>query len=99
MGSVTAWRGFWRLCRGPRWRFCKRRSSCQTNITYPSPRRTRTQIRNPKSDKEMGKNQTEFTRGNGENGESMHSFLPEREEVEVIAGFGEARLVTTGDGK
>ena len=28
---------------------------------------------------------------------AMHNFLPEREEVEVLASFGEARLVRTLD--
>jgi len=30
---------------------------------------------------------------------AMHNFLPEREHVEVLAGFGEARLVRTLDMK
>ena len=29
----------------------------------------------------------------------MHNFLPEREQVEVLAGFGEAQLVRTLDMK
>jgi len=29
----------------------------------------------------------------------MHKFLPEREEGEVVAGFGEARLMRTVDGQ